>query len=304
MRIRESYAIDIDRKFNYMESLGLLDLQISVPPQYKIGVTPRTTDMPRVEGLIHPFPDEPFQTQYSQLTWTSVNEAGTRTQLLRYRIKGELELTNVIQQTEDVTDLFTSRSDRETLFQAYADYYLKGSVYKTSSKYHTAQYAFHAQTELDFRNFLAFCRTPRRDPDYEYPEERQLYLRCPVDLGSLEADCGNDVACLYDSVMLQARLLGEEARISYNYYLNQRLESAARYNSCGAMNIEYPEYLIKGPSSEEPAYLEGDKLSFSCFQTHVLKGDTEFQCRKIRNEDGTTWRMQWTQGEQPWCRHR
>lgn len=36
MRIRESYAIDIDRKFNYMESLGLLDVQISVPPQYKV----------------------------------------------------------------------------------------------------------------------------------------------------------------------------------------------------------------------------------------------------------------------------
>ncbi|ETN77691.1 AMOP domain protein [Necator americanus] len=36
IRIRESYAIDIDRKFNYMESLGLLDLQISVPPHYKV----------------------------------------------------------------------------------------------------------------------------------------------------------------------------------------------------------------------------------------------------------------------------
>ncbi|KAK6040875.1 putative phage shock protein B [Cooperia oncophora] len=69
------------------------------------------------------------------------------------------------------------------------------------------------------------------------------------------------------------------------------------------MNIEYPEYLIKGPSSGEPAYLEGDKLSFSCFQTHIIKGDTEFQCQKIRNEDNT-WRMQWTQGGQPWCRHR
>lgn len=36
MRIRESYAIDIDRKFQYEESLGLLDLEISVPPQYKV----------------------------------------------------------------------------------------------------------------------------------------------------------------------------------------------------------------------------------------------------------------------------
>ncbi|KAK6742146.1 hypothetical protein RB195_009799 [Necator americanus] len=305
IRIRESYAIDIDRKFNYMESLGLLDLQISVPPHYKVLTPhPRTPDMPRVEGLINPFPDEPFQQQYSQLTWTSVNDQGTRSQLMKYKIKGELETMNVNLQAEDVTDLFASRSDRENLFQAYADHYLKGPVYKTSSKYHTTRHMFHPQTENDFRNFLTFCKTPRRDPDYESPEERQIYLRCPTDLGSLESDCGNDVPCLYDSVMLQARLLGEEARMSYNYYLNQRMESAARYNSCGAMNIEYPEYLIKGPSSGEPAYLEGDKLSFSCFQTHVIMGDTEFQCRKIRNEDDSTWRMQWTQGEQPWCRHR
>ncbi|VDM83502.1 unnamed protein product [Strongylus vulgaris] len=142
-----------------MESLGLLDLQISVPPQYKVvsyaellrfffiisisrsfleGVTPRTADMPRVEGLINPFPDEPFQQQYAQLTWTSVNEPGTRTQLMRCaflisqgfksiwthqinlisdRVKGELEVQSVVTQSEDLTDLFTSRSDRETLFQ-------------------------------------------------------------------------------------------------------------------------------------------------------------------------------------------
>ncbi|KAK6049082.1 hypothetical protein COOONC_13413, partial [Cooperia oncophora] len=68
LRIRESYAIDIDRKFNYMESLGLLDVQISVPPQYKVLSSPsmtRTADTPRVEGLINPFPEEPFQQQFS-----------------------------------------------------------------------------------------------------------------------------------------------------------------------------------------------------------------------------------------------
>ncbi|KAK5980890.1 Sushi domain-containing protein [Trichostrongylus colubriformis] len=290
-----------------MESLGLLDVQISVPPQYKVlsqpGIT-RTADTPRVEGLINPFPEEPFQQQFSQLTWTSVNDQSIRGQLMKYKIKGEMETMNVNLQADDVSDLFASRSDRENLFQAYADHFLKGPVYKMASKYQTSRYAFHPQNENDFRNFLAFCRTPRRDPDYEYPEERQMYLRCPTDLASLESDCGNDVACLYDSVMLQARLLGDEARMSYNYYLTQRIEGAARYNSCGAMNIEYPEYLIKGPSSGEPAYLEGDKLSFSCFQTHIIKGDIEFQCQKIRNEYDNSWRMQWTQGGQPWCRHR
>ncbi|KAK6050926.1 AMOP domain protein [Cooperia oncophora] len=88
LRIRESYAIDIDRKFNYMESLGLLDVQISVPPQYKVLSSPsmtRTADTPRVEGLINPFPEEPFQQQFSQLTWTSVNDQSIRGQLMKCR---------------------------------------------------------------------------------------------------------------------------------------------------------------------------------------------------------------------------
>ncbi|KJH44890.1 AMOP domain protein [Dictyocaulus viviparus] len=307
LRIRESYAIDIDRKFNYMESLGLLDLQISVPPQYKVvtnGVTPRSSETPLVEGLINPFPNEPFHYQYFSLNWNNVNDPSIRAELMKYKIKGEMEVMNTNLQQDDISDLFASRSDRENLFQAFADHYLKGPVYKVASTYQSRRYAFFPQTENEFRNFLTFCKTPRRDPEYEYPDERQLYLRCPTDLESLESDCANDVPCLYDAVMLQARLLGDEARISYYYYLNQRMEGATRYNSCGAMNIEYPEYLIKGPSSGGPAYLEGDKLSFSCFQTHVMKGDAEFQCRKVRNEQDNSWRMQWTQGEQPWCRHR
>uniref|UniRef100_A0A1I7X6Q1 AMOP domain-containing protein n=1 Tax=Heterorhabditis bacteriophora TaxID=37862 RepID=A0A1I7X6Q1_HETBA len=167
-----------------------------------------------------------------------------------------------------------------------------------------SNHQFYPQNENDFRNFIVFCKTSIRDPEYLNGEERHRYKRCPSDLSSLESDCGSDVACLFDAVMLQARLLGDEARSSFHYYLNHRIEGAARYNSCGAINIEYPEYLIKGPSSGERAYLEGDKLYFSCYPTHIIKGDAEFTCKKVRNNHDQTWKMQWTQGGQPWCRHR
>lgn len=36
MRIRESYSLDIDRLPNYQESMGLLDIRLSVPPQYGV----------------------------------------------------------------------------------------------------------------------------------------------------------------------------------------------------------------------------------------------------------------------------
>ncbi|CAD6187933.1 unnamed protein product [Caenorhabditis auriculariae] len=308
LRIRESYAIDIDRKFQYMESLGLLDVQVSVPPQYKLIRSEQLDlDRPRVEGLINPFPDESFQDfGHSQLAWGAVNDQGTRQQLLRYMVKGEAETmsVNLAQQNDDVTDLFTSRSDQENLFQAFADHFLKGPVYKTPSAHMRNEQIFKPVDEVNFRAFLSFCKTRRAEPEYLSREERKTYRRCPTDLAGLETECGSDVPCLFDAVMLQARLLGDEARNSYNYYQRHRFEGIAKYNSCGAMNIEFPEYLIKGPSSGEPAYLEGDKLSFSCFQTHIIKGDAEFTCSKRYNEHDRTYRMQWTMGGQPWCRHR
>lgn len=36
IRVRESYALDIDRLPNYQESMGMLNVAISVPPQYGV----------------------------------------------------------------------------------------------------------------------------------------------------------------------------------------------------------------------------------------------------------------------------
>jgi len=36
VRIRESYAIDIDTIPDYQESMGLLDIELSLPPKYGI----------------------------------------------------------------------------------------------------------------------------------------------------------------------------------------------------------------------------------------------------------------------------
>lgn len=36
VRIRESYSMDIDRLPQYQESMGMLDIQLSVPPQVKL----------------------------------------------------------------------------------------------------------------------------------------------------------------------------------------------------------------------------------------------------------------------------
>lgn len=48
IRIRESFALDIDRLRNYQESMGMLDLVLSVPPQYGV-VSLLTIKKPKCE---------------------------------------------------------------------------------------------------------------------------------------------------------------------------------------------------------------------------------------------------------------
>lgn len=36
IRIRESYAMDIDRLSMFQESMGILDVALSVPPRYAV----------------------------------------------------------------------------------------------------------------------------------------------------------------------------------------------------------------------------------------------------------------------------
>lgn len=62
-------------------------------------------------------------------------------------------------------------------------------------------------------------------------------------------------------------------------------------NSCGAINIEYPEYLVIDPPTGK-LYLEGDTVHFDCYQEHWVKGQSFFKCL----------RGGWTKGYQPWCR--
>jgi hypothetical protein len=66
IRVRESYALDIDRLSMYQESMGILDVALSVPPRYGVYPDGDNTrdpelriryDLPRVAGLIRPFPD-------------------------------------------------------------------------------------------------------------------------------------------------------------------------------------------------------------------------------------------------------
>ncbi|GMR43424.1 hypothetical protein PMAYCL1PPCAC_13619, partial [Pristionchus mayeri] len=316
VRIRETYATDVDRLAHF-ESLGLLDLEVSVPPQYNVNPFHREGQVrAKVEGLVLPYPDQPFTNTYGgSVPWQNVNNEGIRAKMLTYRIHGEQQDFAVHSSSNghnENQDLFEARLDSEKLFNAYADHYLKRPVYTMPTKYRNVP--FVPQTEQQVRNFVEFCKL-KFDRFSSTDSIVRAHKRCPKDMNHLENVCHNEASCLFDGLYLQEGQLGIKSMNTLNGFVDDRTSIMRHYNSCGAMNIEYPEYLIKGPNSAAPAYLEGDKLSFSCYQTHVIKGDSEYACQKIPlttreardlgvSESNYEYRMQWTQGGQPWCRAR
>jgi hypothetical protein len=72
-------------------------------------------------------------------------------------------------------------------------------------------------------------------------------------------------------------------------------------NSCGPINIEYPEFLTKVPAFAS-GYLQGDVVRFDCFQTHWIKGDYEYKCGLVVDYNNPSqWRFEWNKGSQPVC---
>ncbi|CAJ0942131.1 unnamed protein product, partial [Mesorhabditis belari] len=310
VRIRESYAMDMDITRQFYESPGLLDVTVSVPPQYKVRASNHlhNNERARVNGLLMPYPEQNMGVYPNVLQWSDVNNEGLRSTLIQQYKIGNLDYE--YQPDHHVEDLFVASPQNEQLFNAFPDHFLKSPTYTVSSKYRNpVAYPFIPMNEQNYRDFINFCRKThlsQMQPDWE----KALLKRCPQVL-AMETACQNDVACLFDTTTLQSKILGEDSKSNQINYQLQRSQSMQHFNSCGAMNIEYPEYLIKGPSSAAKAYVEGDTLQFSCFATHTIYGDTEFTCEKhtiahdSRHGDGQhAYMMKWTSGGQPWCRHK
>uniref|UniRef100_A0A0M3HHG3 SCP domain-containing protein n=1 Tax=Ascaris lumbricoides TaxID=6252 RepID=A0A0M3HHG3_ASCLU len=92
------------------------------------------------------------------------------------------------------------------------------------------------------------------------------------------SECSDSIPCLYDYSMLRSKVLAIEAKNEWAIFQSDRTLGSRRYNSCGAIMIEYPAYMLKTPSMAA-AYLQGDIASFSCYQTHWIKGDYEYKCK-------------------------
>uniref|UniRef100_F1KR18 Protein mesh n=1 Tax=Ascaris suum TaxID=6253 RepID=F1KR18_ASCSU len=327
VRIRESYALDIDRLQNYQESMGLLDVLLSVPPHY--GVRPdgdktreqeqrRLYNLPRVSGLMRPFPDQTSSSYLLGLTLNDVNSETIRQQIItNYRIPGSGEpgsdqnIAGTVNNNIPMDNMFTTSRDEDKKFEVFPEASMKsGPVYKAAEKYEIGSCRFVAQTGQMLNQLLMTCRDLQQDnqinkqPMQSAAIQRYGVNQCPHNPAQIVQECGDSVPCLYDYSMLDSRILGMEASNSWNAFTLDRSQASRHYNSCGPINIEYPEYLMKTPSLAS-GYLEGDVARFDCFQSHWIKGDNEYKCSLIVDQNHPDdYRFEWNKGSQPWCRSR
>ncbi|KAK6750201.1 hypothetical protein RB195_002288 [Necator americanus] len=327
IRVRESYALDIDRLSMYQESMGLLDIQLSVPPQY--GVRPdgdktreaeqrQRYDLPRISGLMRPFPEQTSAALMQGLTLNDVNSETIRQQIVNnYRIVGsgepgsEQQPVGTFAQGLPTDNMFTTSKESDKQFDVYPEANIRaGPIYKMAPMYEIGQYRFDPQTGADISQELNNCRGLQEDVSLNLqPFQSQANLmyglqHCPEDAASIVGDCGDSVPCLYSYALLQSKVLAFAEQDAWNAFITERVDAVRQYNSCGAINIEYPEYMMKTPALSS-GYLQGDVARFGCYQTHWIKGDNEYKCGIVVDYNNpNSYRFEWNKGSQPWCRSR
>uniref|UniRef100_A0A914Y0L5 Protein mesh n=1 Tax=Panagrolaimus superbus TaxID=310955 RepID=A0A914Y0L5_9BILA len=326
-KIRESYALDIDRLSMFQESMGLLDIEIGVPPRYGVrpdGDNTRDQDirqrynLPRVAGLIRPFPDQSAGALYEGLTLNDVNAEGFRQQIINnYRVIGtgnqgtQQNAPGVLNNYMPNDNMFVTSTDADKAFEVFPEVAMKNSpIYKSAPKYENGVYRFDYKTGVDIVQLLQTCRDLQQNPNIALqPLQSQLTLQigrelCPDNPAQIIAECGDSVPCMYDYTLFNSETLGLEIQNLWNQYNLDRTQVMRQYNSCGAINVEYPEFLTKTPAFAS-GYLQGDVVRFGCFQTHWIHGDYEYKCNIVVDyNDPTRYRFEWNKGNQPWCRAR
>ncbi|KHN82324.1 Uncharacterized protein R09E10.5 [Toxocara canis] len=323
VRIRESYALDIARLPGYQESMGLLDVELSVPPRY--GVPPngerlnrvRSTSMfnfPYVSGLMLPNPEGVSGLLNVPLTLSEVNSPSLIQQLVNnYRIPGSglsgTQSAALSVSSTPAENMFTTSSENDKRYEVFPEWAIKSlPIYKTAEKFNRYPYEFAPKDGAMLNQLLEICREIQSNPQVNVMQLRSQVIRqygtvgCPNDPSEILSECADSIPCLYDYTMLDSKVLGTEAKKEWSLFQLERSIGSRQYNSCAAIMIEYPAYMLKTPAMA-PAYLQGDVASFSCYQTHWIKGDYEYKCSTVRNEDGT-YGVEWNKGWQPWCRSR
>uniref|UniRef100_A0A915DU17 HTH CENPB-type domain-containing protein n=1 Tax=Ditylenchus dipsaci TaxID=166011 RepID=A0A915DU17_9BILA len=216
-----------------------------------------------------------------------------------------------INQFMPMDNMFLTSKDDDKKFEVFPEVSMKNTpIYRTAAKYETGMYRFRPTTGQDLIQLLQRCRDLQQNPNIGMqPMQGALVERfgrenCPDNPAATISECGDSVPCMHDYVMFNSKVLGFQMQNNWNMFEVDRLDVMRQYNSCGPINIEYPEYLTKLPAFAS-GYLQGDVVRFDCFQTHWIKGDYEYKCSLVSDYNNpNSYRFEWNKGDQPWCRSR
>uniref|UniRef100_A0A915A3F5 AMOP domain-containing protein n=1 Tax=Parascaris univalens TaxID=6257 RepID=A0A915A3F5_PARUN len=172
VRLRESYALDISRLSGYQESMGLLDVELALPPRY--GVPPNGEssyrsqfasmfNFPLVSGLMRPNLDDISELLNPPFTLNEVNPAALIQQLLNnYLIPGS-GLSRTASSTITVPgvsseNMFTTSSDNDKSYEVFPEWAIKSlPIYKTAEKFNRYPYQFVPKDGAMLSQLLQIC---------------------------------------------------------------------------------------------------------------------------------------------------
>ncbi|PAV63597.1 hypothetical protein WR25_20854 isoform G [Diploscapter pachys] len=245
VRVRESYNIDIDRLTEYQESMGMLNIDLSVPPQY--GVRPdgdkaremeyrQRYNLPRVSGVMRPFPDQTSGSFMQTMTLNDVNSETYRQQIINnYRVQGtgepgsEMGLGSANTMGLPTENMFTTSRDEDKQFEVFPEATMKsGPIYKTAPKYETGMYRFYPVTGQMLNQRLMTCRDLQTQniinlqPLQSQITEQYGATQCPDNPGAIIQDCGDSIPCQYDYTLTNAKVLGMNAKNEWNIFTTER----------------------------------------------------------------------------------
>ncbi|VDL82870.1 unnamed protein product [Nippostrongylus brasiliensis] len=220
-------------------------------------------NLPRVSGLMRPFPDQSSASFMQTLTLNDVNSETYRQQIIQmYRVQGSGESgsdPSLIAQNQagvPTENMFTTSKDEDKKFEVFPEASMKsGPIYKTAPKYESGVYRFHAITGQALNQRLQTCR----------------------DLQQQNIKCGDSVPCEYDYTTLNAKtssmhsayMQGDVAR--FECVQSHWIKGVHEYK-CGIV-VDYNrpnEYRFEWNKGEQPWCRSREKENFLIWLSAIL----------------------------------
>ncbi|CAJ0566008.1 unnamed protein product, partial [Mesorhabditis spiculigera] len=292
IRIRESFNMKFDRLRDFQESLGLLDIALSVPPQYvaKPDVENaredgfQQTNLSKMAGLMRPFPNNTMGSQiHEDLQTEDVNSRQYWQHLIRnYRIpdSGEpgvgLDPYMAYSSVIPSENLFMPDSGVNWRFQVFPEAtMMMHPIYRAADRFTSGNNRFHPISGTELLVILNQCR----DMELYTNSRLQYQLRsllhdygisvCPDNSSEVVANCGDNWACLYNYVMLNSKSIGQASKEAWDSHIALRQPVVSQYCPRGWVHNNDTDacYYAQNQTPADPAVRYTQEQAESLCQT-------------------------------------